>query len=194
MEERFLTSAKRLLSHLCSNGGQQQANEEKLENVADPKSKIYTSTDMDEHGRPVLVITPSCQQYLLQKPDVCGQFWVYDDVGCWVMKIGALDEVSVEMLTKLEVPWVILGHSKRRFLLHETNEVVANKVAHALFHGLKVIVCVGDTLEQQNARSSIKAITEQINAFADKVVDWTNIILAYEPVWAVETWVDVSPA
>nr|XP_011465747.1 PREDICTED: triosephosphate isomerase, cytosolic-like [Fragaria vesca subsp. vesca] len=139
-----------------------QANEEKLENVADPKSKIYTSTDMDEHGRPVLVITPSCQQYLLQKPDVCGQFWVYDDVGYWVMKIGALDEVSVEMLTKLEVPWVILGHSERRFLLHETNEVVANKVAHALFH--------------------------------DKVVDWTNIILAYEPVWAVETWVDVSPA
>lgn len=42
--------------------------------MADPKSKIYTSTDMDEHGRPVLVITPSCQQYLLQKPDVVTKF------------------------------------------------------------------------------------------------------------------------
>ncbi|KAL6129505.1 hypothetical protein ACLB2K_072855 [Fragaria x ananassa] len=116
------------------------------------------------------------------------------DVGCWVMKIDAPGEVSIEMLTKLEVPWVILGHSERRFLLNETNEVVANKVAHALSHGLKVIVCVGDTPTQQKAGSSIKTITKQISAFADKVVDWTNIVLAYEPVWALGTSVDPSPA
>ncbi|OAY63442.1 Triosephosphate isomerase, cytosolic [Ananas comosus] len=71
---------------------------------------------------------------------------------CWVRKGGAFTgEISSEMLVNLGIPWVILGHSERRLLLGESNEFVADKVAYALSQGLKVIACVGETLEQREA-------------------------------------------
>ena len=61
-------------------------------------------------------------------------------------------EVSAEMLEDLGVPWVILGHSERRAAPHnESNEFVGKKVAHARFHGLNVIVCVGESLEERES-------------------------------------------
>ncbi|XP_050384779.1 triosephosphate isomerase, cytosolic [Argentina anserina] len=114
---------------------------------------------------------------------------------CWVKKGGAFTgEVSAEMLKNLEVPWVILGHSERRALLGETNEFVGDKVAYALSQGLKVIACVGETLEQREAGSTMEVVAAQTKAIAEKVKDWTNIVLAYEPVWAIGTGKVASPA
>ena len=114
---------------------------------------------------------------------------------CWVKKGGAFTgEVSAEMLKNLEVPWVILGHSERRALLGETNEFVGDKVAYALSQGLKVIACVGETLEQREAGSTVEVVAAQTKAIAEKVKDWTNIVLAYEPVWAIGTGKVASPA
>ncbi|XP_028124926.1 triosephosphate isomerase, cytosolic-like [Camellia sinensis] len=71
---------------------------------------------------------------------------------CWVKKGGAFaGEVSVEMLVNMGIPWVILGHSERRALLNESNEFVGDKVAYALSQGLKVIACIGETLEQRES-------------------------------------------
>ncbi|KAF5203612.1 Triosephosphate isomerase [Thalictrum thalictroides] len=114
---------------------------------------------------------------------------------CWVKKGGAFTgEVSAEMLVNLGIPWVILGHSERRALLNESNEFVGDKVAYALSQGIKVIACVGETLEQREAGSTVAVVAEQTKAIAEKVSDWTNIVLAYEPVWAIGTGKVASPA
>ncbi|KAK9279393.1 hypothetical protein L1049_013072 [Liquidambar formosana] len=114
---------------------------------------------------------------------------------CWVCKGGAFTgEVSAEMLVNLGIPWVILGHSERRLLLNESNEFVADKVAYALSVGLKVIACVGETLEQRESGSTMAVVAEQTKAIADKVSNWANVVLAYEPVWAIGTGKVATPA
>lgn len=113
---------------------------------------------------------------------------------CWVKNGGAFTgEVSAEMLVDLCVPWVIIGHSERRLLLNESNEFVGDKVAYALSKGLKVIACVGETLEQREAGSTIEVVAAQTKAIADRVKDWTNVVIAYEPVWAIGTGKVATP-
>ncbi|WCJ38732.1 triosephosphate isomerase [Euphorbia peplus] len=114
---------------------------------------------------------------------------------CWVRKGGAFTgEVSAEMLVNLSIPWVILGHSERRALLSESNEFVADKVAYALSQGLKVIACIGETLEQRESGSTMEVVAAQTKAIAEKVSNWDNVVLAYEPVWAIGTGKVASPA
>lgn len=113
---------------------------------------------------------------------------------CWVKNGGAFTgEVSAEMLVDLDIPWVIIGHSERRLLLNESNEFVGDKVAYALSKGLKVIACVGETLEQREAGSTIEVVAAQMKAIADRVKDWTNVVIAYEPVWAIGTGKVATP-
>ena len=60
-------------------------------------------------------------------------------------------QIAPEQLADMNIPWVILGHSERRSLLKETNDFVGAKAANALAHGLKVIACIGETLEQRES-------------------------------------------
>lgn len=114
---------------------------------------------------------------------------------CWVRRGGAFTgEISAEMLVNLRIPWVILGHSERRLLLNESNEFVADKVAYALSRGLKIIACVGETLEQRESGSTMAVVAAQTQSIADKVQNWDNIVLAYEPVWAIGTGKVATPA
>ncbi|KAA8534202.1 hypothetical protein F0562_031605 [Nyssa sinensis] len=114
---------------------------------------------------------------------------------CWVKKGGAFTgEVSADMLVNLGIPWVILGHSERRLILNESNEFVGDKVAYALSQGLKVIACVGETLEQRESGSTMDVVAAQTKAIAERVSNWTNVVLAYEPVWAIGTGKVATPA
>ncbi|XP_072974591.1 triosephosphate isomerase, cytosolic [Typha angustifolia] len=114
---------------------------------------------------------------------------------CWVKKGGAFTgEISAEMLKSLDIHWVILGHSERRALLAESNEFVGDKVAYALSKGLKVIACVGETLEQREAGATMDVVAAQTKAIADRISDWTNVVVAYEPVWAIGTGKVATPA
>lgn len=114
---------------------------------------------------------------------------------CWVKKGGAFTgEVSAEMLANLGIPWVILGHSERRALLDESNEFVGDKVAYALSQGIKVIACVGETLEQRESGSTMDVVAAQTKAIAERVSNWNDVVLAYEPVWAIGTGKVASPA
>ncbi|KAG9454685.1 hypothetical protein H6P81_007589 [Aristolochia fimbriata] len=114
---------------------------------------------------------------------------------CWVRKGGAFTgEVSAEMLVNLGIPWVIIGHSERRSLLKESNDFVGDKVAYALSQGLKVIACVGETLEQRESGSTMEVVAAQTKAIAERVKDWTNVVIAYEPVWAIGTGKVATPA
>ncbi|GMH12276.1 hypothetical protein Nepgr_014117 [Nepenthes gracilis] len=113
---------------------------------------------------------------------------------CWVRNGGAFTgEISAEMLVNLGIPWVILGHSERRSLLNETNEFVGDKVAYALSRGVKVIACVGETLEQRESDSTMEVIAVQTKAIAERISNWDNVVLAYEPVWAIGTGKVATP-
>ena len=108
-------------------------------------------------------------------------------------------EVSAEMLEDLQIPWVIIGHSERRSLLNEDNTTVGKKVAHARFHGLSVIVCVGETLEERESEKTLEVIFAQLQAVADEIDDrehaqWgSQVVIAYEPIWAIGTGKVATP-
>jgi len=141
-----------------------------------------------------VVVSPPFVFLSLVKSSLRPEFQVAAQ-NCWVKKGGAFTgEVSGEMLANLGIPWVILGHSERRALLNESNEFVGDKVAYALSQGLKVIACVGETLEQREAGSTMDVVAAQTKAIADKVSNWADVVIAYEPVWAIGTGKVASPA
>ncbi|XP_020267227.1 triosephosphate isomerase, cytosolic-like isoform X2 [Asparagus officinalis] len=141
-----------------------------------------------------VVVSPPFVFLPLVKDSLRSDFYVAAQ-NCWVKKGGAYTgEVSAEMLVNLGVPWVILGHSERRALLAESNEFVGDKVAYALSQGLKVIACVGETLEQREAGSTMDVVAAQTKAIAARISDWKNVVVAYEPVWAIGTGKVATPA
>jgi len=96
-------------------------------------------------------------------------------------------EISVDQLKDSGITWTILGHSERRVILQEDDGFVATKTKAALDGGLGVVLCCGESLEQREANETIKVVTTQLAAVADKVKDWSQIVVAYEPIWAIGT-------
>ncbi|RPA74884.1 Triosephosphate isomerase [Ascobolus immersus RN42] len=98
-------------------------------------------------------------------------------------------EISVSQLSDLGINWVILGHSERRQILGESDEFIASKTKAAIDGGLQVIWCCGEPLEIREAGTTTDYVTKQIAALA-KVLspeDWTKVVIAYEPIWAIGT-------
>jgi len=96
-------------------------------------------------------------------------------------------EISVDQLKESGITWAILGHSERRVILQEDNSFVASKTKAAIDGGLGVILCCGESLEQRESNKTIDVVTTQLRAVADKVKDWSKIVVAYEPIWAIGT-------
>ncbi|MGC9031548.1 MAG: triose-phosphate isomerase [Minisyncoccia bacterium] len=93
-------------------------------------------------------------------------------------------EISPLMLKNLGVKYVILGHSERR-ALGESDEIIFKKIISAQKVGLNVILCIGETLKEKKANKTFKILKKQLNFIIKN--DIKNIILAYEPVWAIGT-------
>ena len=98
-------------------------------------------------------------------------------------------EVSADMLVSAGCEYTILGHSERRQYYHETPEILKEKVQLALANGLKVIFCCGETLEEREANKQNEVVKAELEAsvFNLSSEEWRNIILAYEPIWAIGT-------
>ncbi|KAJ8334426.1 hypothetical protein SKAU_G00400650 [Synaphobranchus kaupii] len=113
---------------------------------------------------------------------------------CYKVPKGAFTgEISPAMIKDCGVEWVILGHSERRHVFGESDELIGQKVAHALERGLGVIACVGEKLDEREAGITEKVVFEQTRVIADNVKDWSKVVLAYEPVWAIGTGKTASP-
>ncbi|ETV78271.1 triose-phosphate isomerase [Aphanomyces astaci] len=106
-------------------------------------------------------------------------------------------EIAAEHLVDLGVQWTLTGHSERRALYGETDFVVAEKTKRALDHGLNVILCVGESLDERKSDQTLNVITRQLKAVADLLVNdlslWSRVVVAYEPVWAIGTGVVATP-
>ncbi|GMI88102.1 triosephosphate isomerase, PLASTID ISOFORM TRIOSE PHOSPHATE ISOMERASE [Hibiscus trionum] len=112
----------------------------------------------------------------------------------WIGKGGAFTgEISVEQLKDIGCKWVILGHSERRHVIGEDDQFIGKKAAYALNEGLGVIACIGELLEEREAGKTFDVCFQQLKAFADVVPSWDNIVIAYEPVWAIGTGKVATP-
>lgn len=98
-------------------------------------------------------------------------------------------EISVSQLQDSGISWTILGHSERRTILGESDEVVASKTKYAVDNGISVIWCCGESLEVREAGNTVSVVTKQLEALKAKIgtEDWSKIVIAYEPIWAIGT-------
>lgn len=114
---------------------------------------------------------------------VGAQNMYYKDSGAYT------GEISPVFLKDMKVEYVILGHSERRQYFKEDDSEINKKVAAALNHGLKPILCVGETLEQREAGTTFDVISSQIKGCLEGLGDRNldDLIIAYEPVWAIGT-------
>jgi len=104
-------------------------------------------------------------------------------------------EISAEMLVSIGVKTVILGHSERRQYFGENDELIARKIDAALANNLEVIFCFGELLEERKLDNHLLEVGSQLKntLFHLKPEDFKNIILAYEPVWAIGTGETATP-
>jgi triosephosphate isomerase len=102
-------------------------------------------------------------------------------------------EISATFLKALQCEYVIIGHSERRTLHAETDDVVAAKVAASLAHGLVPVICVGETAEDLELHGQSAVPVSQLRAALDGVKPGANIVVAYEPVWAIGSGQAATP-
>jgi triosephosphate isomerase len=98
-------------------------------------------------------------------------------------------EVSASMLSVFDVKYVIIGHSERRAMYGETDQIVAEKFAQAVEEGLTPVLCVGETEAQRESNETETVIETQVKAVVEKVgiSAFNQAVIAYEPVWAIGT-------
>ena len=100
---------------------------------------------------------------------------------------------SAEMIKEAGINWTLTGHSERRTLYGETDQDVAAKTKRALDHGISVIACIGELLEERESGRTREVNERQLNAIREQCEDWSNIVIAYEPVWAIGTGKTATP-
>jgi triosephosphate isomerase len=114
---------------------------------------------------------------------------------CHYEESGAFTgEVSVPMVISAGARFVIIGHSERRIYFNETNELLLKKVSTALQHRLKPIFCIGETAEQRNSGKHFDTIKAQLDETIFQLSEpvFQDIVIAYEPVWAIGTGVNAT--
>jgi triosephosphate isomerase len=102
-------------------------------------------------------------------------------------------EISAAFLKALDVPYVIIGHSERRTLHAESDEQVAAKVAASLKHGIVPVICVGETAEDLELHGPSAVPVAQLRAALASAAGATDIVVAYEPVWAIGSGQAATP-
>ncbi|XP_013107065.1 triosephosphate isomerase [Stomoxys calcitrans] len=153
--------------------------------------KLLSGATLDENTEIVLgcpfVYINFARDLLPCKFNVAGQ-------NCYKVPKGAFTgEVSPAMLKDVGAGWVILGHSERRHVFNESDDLIAEKAAHALAEGLKVIACIGEKLDEREGGKTEAVVAAQMAAYAKTIKDWTNVVVAYEPVWAIGTGKTATP-
>jgi triosephosphate isomerase len=149
-----------------------------------------------DHDRDEIVLCPSDTSLCTVIPAVVGSNIAVGAQNMhWAEEGAYTGETSALMLTAIGATHVIIGHSERRQYCNETDESVNKKLATALKHKLVPIVCIGENLAQREANHTDEILRKQISLALVGVVpeDAENIVVAYEPVWAIGTGKTATP-
>lgn len=173
--------------------------------VGNWKMNMLRSESAELAGRLTEVIKSSNADVVIAPPYTSLEA-VYGVVHGTDLQLGAQDvfwensgaftgEISPDMLIDAGCRWVIIGHSERRGMLCETDDVVCKKVRASLSSGLIPIVCVGETLEEREKGKTMRLVKSQIeNGLNGLSLDNTHkIAIAYEPIWAIGTGKNATP-
>ena len=154
------------------------------------KEHLGDRTDVDCGIAPPYVYLPEIAALLADSPVKVGAQDVCDQAQ------GAFTgEVSARMLADVGCDFVLVGHSERRHVYGEGDELAGSKVARALEAGLEVILCVGETIEERRAGRTEEVIRRHLTAGLAEVerADMARVTIAYEPVWAIGTGLNATP-
>jgi len=152
--------------------------------------QVGASEAVDLAVAPPFVYLPAVAEALRgSKIALAAQNMFHEDNGAFT------GETSSAMLKDVGCSHVILGHSERRHVIGETDEMINRKVVKALGDGLKVILCVGELLEQRDAGTTNDVVAEQVKIGLEGVSAdaMANVTIAYEPVWAIGTGRTATP-
>lgn len=146
--------------------------------------------DRDVMVAPPDILIPAVAQALAGSSIMLGaQNMHYEDKGAFT------GEVAPPMLQAYGVTHVILGHSERRHIFHETDELINRKVLAALHHRMKPILCVGETQQEHDSGRALDVVLRQLQRGLEGVADdhVATVAIAYEPVWAIGTGRTATP-
>lgn len=140
----------------------------------------------------VMICPPSVYLNLVQ--DSAAPHLNVSTQNCYKEDKGAFTgEVSPQQLHDMGVTHTLLGHSERRDIFGETDTLIGEKVSHCLSHDMTVVACIGEHLVDREAGRTMDVLKPQLQAIADNVSDWSKVVIAYEPVWAIGTGVVATP-
>ena len=112
---------------------------------------------------------------------------------CYFKDSGAYTgEISLNMLLECNVEYIIIGHCERRNIFKEDNDLISKKIFKVIETGIKPIFCIGETIDEMNAGRTYNIIEEQLTSGLNGIKSLSNIIIAYEPVWAIGTGLTAS--
>lgn len=155
-----------------------------------------SNANVDVVVAPPTIYLQYCHEKIKSQVHVAAQ-------NCYKVEKGAYTgEISPKMIKDIGISWVIIGHSERRNVFGESDQLLAEKIQHALSSGLKVIACIGEKLEhRENGKTKdvvfeqMKFIKQACNPVEGQTLEgnWENVVVAYEPVWAIGTGKVATP-
>jgi triosephosphate isomerase len=164
---------------------------ESLALVTEIKNAVASVRDVEVAVAPVFTALAAVAKRLEGTAiGVAAQDCYWEDSGAWT------GQVSVPLLKDVGCTWVIVGHSERRQHFGETDAGVNQKAKAVLKHGLKPIICIGETLQERDANQTLARVGTQLHAALEGIVadDARKVVIAYEPVWAIGTGRNATPA
>jgi triosephosphate isomerase len=162
----------------------------------DLASQISDKLELNAPEDVKVIIAPPFTHLAIIKESMDSKYVSLASQNCATHDKGAYTgEVSASMLKHIGVDFIILGHSERRSYYGETSETLNLKVAQALTNKQEVIFCFGEVLEEREASRHFEVVKQQLSEVVFKLSasEFKNIILAYEPVWAIGTGKTASP-
>ena len=143
---------------------------------------------LKESSQKEYIILPSSQSIYYIKQKVQNKSLNLGAQDCSQFPLGAYTgDISASMIKELGCKYVLLGHSERRSIYYEDKKILKEKLKNAISNKLKIIFCVGEKLIDYKNSNTKKVINFQLSGIFDNKVDFKNIIIAYEPVWAIGT-------
>src|SRR5438552_4531015 len=156
------------------------------------KTRAETRAFCDAFHPPEGVDVVVCPSYTSLEVAVASGLTVYAQNVHWAKEGAFTGEISAPMLREVGVAGAIVGHSERRQYFGETDETVARRAVTALGHGLRVIACVGESLEERESGQMELVLRVQVEAIAEATGPHDRLVIAYEPVWAIGTGLTAS--